>query len=200
MRLKDFAFGILDRRTQRTLFAAIMVIGAVLSETPAVAQGAAASADGAQVQYRLGSGDRLRVLVFGHADLSGEFEIDGSGRVSLPLVGNVSLGGKTLGQAETAIVNTLKPDYLKNPRVSLQVLNYRPFFIIGEVKSPGKYSYVNGLTVLEAVAIAGGFTYRARESSMRIIRGTDPKREKRDASPKTVILPGDVIEVPERFF
>jgi polysaccharide export outer membrane protein len=80
------------------------------------------------------------------------------------------------------------------------VLNYRPFYIMGQVNSPGSYSYVNGITVLEAVVIAGGFTKRAKESRMTIIRGTDRTREKQDATPQTVVLPGDVIEVPQRYF
>ena len=82
----------------------------------------------------------------------------------------------------------------------MQVLNYRPFYIIGEVNAPGSYPYVNGLTVLEAVAIAGGFTYRARESKMKIIRATDAAEKERNATPQTVVLPGDVIDVPERYF
>ena len=153
-----------------------------------------------EAQYKLGSGDQLRVTVFGHNDLSGDFLVEGSGLVSLPLVGAVALGGKTVTEAEAAIVGALKPDYLKNPRVSVQVLNYRPFYIIGEVNSPGSYSYVNGMTVLEAVAIAGGFTYRAKESEMTITRGSDADRQEAEAVPETLVLPGDVIEVPERFF
>jgi len=98
------------------------------------------------------------------------------------------------------IIAALKPDYLKNPRVSVQVLNYRPFYIIGEVNSPGSYAYVSGMTVLEAVAIAGGFTYRAKEGEMTITRGSDDARREAEAVPETLVLPGDVIKVPERFF
>jgi len=156
--------------------------------------------DSLKAYYALGPGDKLKVVVFGQEDLSGEFDVDGNGFVSLPLVGGVRVGGKTIAEAESAIIKALRPDYLKNPRVSLQVLNYRPFYIIGEVNSPGSYPYVNGITVLEAVAIAGGFTYRAKESRMSIIRGTDSSRDEEDASPETLVLPGDVIEVPERFF
>ena len=153
-----------------------------------------------EARYKLGSGDQLRVTVFGHDDLSGDFQVEGSGLVSLPLVGAIPLGGKTVIEAEAAIVAALKPDYLKNPRVSVQVLNYRPFYIIGEVNSPGSYSYVSGMTVLEAVAIAGGFTYRAKESEMTITRGSDDSRREAEAVPETLVLPGDVIKVPERFF
>lgn len=151
-------------------------------------------------EYKVGSGDRLRVTVFGHDDLSGVFEIDGAGVVALPLVGAAAIGGLTLVEAEAVIVDALRPDYLKNPRVSIEVLNYRPFYIIGEVRSPGSYAYVNGISVLNAVAIAGGFTYRARESRMTVIRADDPLRKKAPATPETVVLPGDIVEVPERFF
>jgi protein involved in polysaccharide export with SLBB domain len=154
----------------------------------------------ARAQYTLGSGDRLRVTVFGQEDLSGEFLVEGTGLVSLPLIGSVPLGGKSVTEAESAIIDALKPDYLKNPRVSVQVLNYRPFYIIGEVNRPGSYPYVSGMTVLEAVAIAGGFTYRAKEKEMNIVRGTNQGRKEEEAEPETLVLPGDVIEVPERFF
>lgn len=162
----------------------------------------AASTDGYadEAQYRLGPGDRLRVTVFRHSDLSGEFEVDGRGLISLPLAGPTEVGGKTLEEAEATIVDALKPQYLRNPRVNVDVLNYRPFYILGEVNGPGRYSYVNGITVLEAVAIAGGFTYRARKSEMTIIRATDPERVRQPATPETIVLPGDVINVPQRFF
>ena len=150
--------------------------------------------------YRLGSGDEIRVTVFGHKDLSGDFTVDGSGIVALPLVGNVQAGGLALRDFERNIIKALKPDYLKNPRVSAEVLNYRPFYIIGEVKKPGSYPFVNGMSVVNAVALAGGYTYRARENRLLIIRATDRSRTKKPANHDTAVLPGDVIEVPERFF
>ena len=158
--------------------------------------------DTRQLQYQLGSGDKLRITFFGKhtSDLSGEYEIDGAGLVPLPLVGSIRLGGKTVKEAETTIIGAYKPDYVKNPRVAVQVLNYRPFYIMGQVGSPGSYPYVNGITVLEAVVIAGGFSKRAKEDEMTIIRGTDPTRAKEDATPKSIVLPGDVIEVPQRYF
>lgn len=155
-----------------------------------------------QLQYLLGSGDKLRITFFGKhtADLSGDYEIDGAGLIPLPLVGSIRLGGKTVKEAETTIIGAYKPDYVKNPRVAVQVLNYRPFYIMGQVGSPGSYPYVNGITILEAVVIAGGFSKRADEDEMTVIRGTDPTRNKEDATPKTIILPGDVIEVQQRYF
>lgn len=152
------------------------------------------------LQYQLGPGDRIVVTVFGHEDLSGEFELDGQGRIALPLIGEVALSRQTLRQAEQLVVASLKPDYLVNPRVSIQVTNYRPFYILGEVNRPGSYPYVNGLTVVQAVAIAGGYTYRARETRVNVQRAGDPKGSKRPAAPTTIVLPGDVINVPQRYF
>lgn len=151
-------------------------------------------------EYRTGAGDKLRITVFGHEDLSGEFQIDGSGTISLPLIGDVAAGELSVKEIEGAIVDKLKPDYLKNPRVSVEVVNYRPFYILGEVKNPGSYPYVNGMTVVNAIALSGGYTYRARENKVLIIRAEDPERTKQTGSLDTLVLPGDIIEVPERFF
>lgn len=155
---------------------------------------------GAEDQYKLDTGDRVRVTVYGHEDLSGEFEVGSSGTVSLPLIGEVRASGLVAKQLEEMIAGQLKPNYLKNPSVSVEVLNYRPFFIIGEVKQPGSYPYVNGMRILNAVAIAGGYTYRAKKSKTYITRAGDTQGEKKIAKPGTLVLPGDVIEVPERFF
>lgn len=156
--------------------------------------------ESADLAYRLGAGDRVKVTVYGHPDLSGEFEIDGAGMISLPLIQQVQAEGLNLVEFEAAVTAKLKPDYLRNPRVSVEVLNYRPFYIIGEVNTPGSYPYVNGMTVINAVAVAGGFTYRARTKKLVIVRGKGPDRRRMKASQDTVVYPGDVIEVAERFF
>ena len=167
-------------------------MGALTQPQTALAQG--------QSAYKTGSGDEVRITVFGHEDLSGKFLVDGTGFVSLPLIGNVKIGGLTLRQAEIAVVNKLRPDYLKNPRVSVEVLNYRPFYIIGEVQKPGSYPFVSAMTVINAIALGGGYTYRARENNIFITRGSDTSRTKKKANHETIVLPGDVIEVPERYF
>ncbi|MGB0632565.1 MAG: polysaccharide biosynthesis/export family protein [Alphaproteobacteria bacterium] len=151
-------------------------------------------------EYSLGTGDKVRVIVFDQADLSGEFTIDGKGNIALPLIGNILAGGKTLGQLEQDIVRALKPDYLKDPRVSVDMLEYRPFYIIGEVRNPRSYPYVSGMSVVNAVALAGGYTHRARENRVHVMRASDPKRVKRPADHNTQVFPGDIIEVPERMF
>jgi polysaccharide export outer membrane protein len=164
------------------------------------AQAAPAPATDSISAYTLGSGDKIRVTVFGHEDLSGEFEVDGSGNISLPLIRNVKAEGLTVRQLEQSISERLSPDYLINPSVSVEVLNYRPFYIYGEVTKPGSYPFVNGMTVVNAVAMAGGFTYRARTGSVRIVRAGDPQRKPVDADKDTPVMPGDIIEVPERYF
>ena len=150
--------------------------------------------------YRLDSGDRIRVTVYGHEDLSGEFELDSEGKVSLPLIRDVTASGLTIGELEQAITDKLSPDFLKHPKVSIEVLNYRPFYILGEINDPGSYAYVNGMTLLKAVALAGGYTYRARTSKVTITRTVKDSQLQIRATADTLVMPGDVIEVPERFF
>jgi polysaccharide export outer membrane protein len=150
--------------------------------------------------YRLGAGDQVRVTVFRHEDLSGEFQLDGEGFFALPLVGEVQGGGKTVRDLEANIEDAFRDGgYLVNPQVSLEVLNYRPFYILGEVNQPGSYPYVNGMTVINAIALAGGYTYRASQGSITVQRGGS-NGDKVGVGPTSQILPGDIITVPERFF
>ncbi|MBI1260829.1 MAG: polysaccharide export protein [Rhizobiales bacterium] len=151
------------------------------------------------LDYKLGSGDKLRVNVFGEDDLSGEFDVTGTGKVSLPLIGQVQAMGLTLDQFSEEVANKLRDGYLTNPKVSVEVLNYRPFYIIGEVTTPGQYPYTNGMTVLNAVAVAGGFTYRANEDKVLITRG-DAKEVEYKLTQAVKVLPGDIVKIPERFF
>ncbi len=153
----------------------------------------------ASLDYRLGSGDKLRLIVFGESDLSGEFDVSGSGRVALPLIGQVEAAGLTLSEFEAAVIVKLQDGYLNNPRVSAEVLNYRPFYIFGEVGNPGQYPYTNGMTILNAVAVAGGYTYRANQERVFITRGEGAEIAY-PASQAVKVLPGDVVRIPERFF
>jgi len=154
------------------------------------------------VAYRLDAGDRLRVIVFDEAGLSGEFEVDSSGVVSLPLIGKTSARGLTLREFEEAVATALRDGYLLDPRVSIEVLNFRPFYIIGEVENGGEYDYVPDMTVLNAVALAGGYTYRADDRRVYITKaGSNSETEVRlDEGGGIQVLPGDIIRVPERFF
>lgn len=150
--------------------------------------------------YQLGTGDKVRVNVFGEEDLGGEFVVDGSGFVRLPLVGQVRAQGLSLREFENVLADKLREGYLKDPKVSAEVVNYRPFYIIGEVNKPGEYPYVNYMSILNAVALAGGFTYRANESNVYVRRNGQSKEEYVPADATTKINPGDIIRVPERFF
>ena len=150
--------------------------------------------------YRLGPGGKVRLTVFRHEDLSGEFALDGEGYFAMPLVGEILGGGRTARQLENEVEVALKSGgYLVDPQVSIEVLNYRPFYIIGEVNNPGSFEYVNGMTVINAVALAGGFTYRADQDDIVISRGGSSGPEMQ-AAPDSKVLPGDIIEVQERFF
>lgn len=196
---------------RRIVLSAASVIGLALfsptggrAQTSPGGQSAALPPGGTPAQspdYRLGPGDRVRIIVFNQKDMTGEYLVDGTGLLSFPLIGQVKAGGLTAGELEREITNKLKPDYLRDPNVSVVVLTYRPFYIVGEVKTPGSYAYVTGMTVINAVALAGGFTYRAREGSFYVDRtGKDGKKSRIDASPETPVVPGDVITVRERYF
>lgn len=152
-----------------------------------------------ETMYTLGPGDRLKITVFGEDHLSGEFQLDGSGRISFPLIGEVRSQGLTLRELEQRLGDKLRDGYLIDPRVSLEVLNYRPFYILGEVNKPGQYEYVSGITLFNAVALAGGYTHRARQNRAQITR-TNPDMVIEDADHATIILPGDIINIRERFF
>jgi polysaccharide biosynthesis/export protein VpsN len=173
------------------------------SSPPSEAQAVAAAATGGEAAvegYKLASGDRVRVTVFRHVDLSGEFQLDGRGYFAMPLVGEIQGGGMDSRQLENEIEARLKDGgYLVNPQVGVEVLNYRPFYIIGEVNNPGSYQYVNGMTVINAVALAGGFTYRADQDDIVINRGGSQGPEV-EAMLDSEVLPGDIINVTERFF
>jgi polysaccharide export outer membrane protein len=155
----------------------------------------------ADANYRLGSGDKIRVVVYTETDLSGEYLVDGAGLVQLPLLGQMQAAGLTIHDFQAQMVaKFVSEDYLKNPRVSVEVENYRPFYIIGEVKSPGQYPYVSGMNALNAVALAGGFTYRANDSSIYLRRAGETREVKMPADQTTRINPGDIIRIDERLF
>ncbi|MAP95528.1 MAG: polysaccharide biosynthesis protein [Ponticaulis sp.] len=150
--------------------------------------------------YRLGTGDQLRVIVFGEEELSGEFVVDGSGSISLPLVGEVAARGKTVREFQRSVEAALSEGYLNDPRVSAEVLNYRPFYILGEVETSGEYPYSDGLTVLNAVATAGGFTYRANTRFVYIKRSGAANEVQYPLTATTPVQPGDTIRISERLF
>ena len=189
-------------------FSSRLLIAVVISaSTPVGAEINTDQAQSSQVpenyeneQYKVGSGDLLKITIFNQEELSGEYSINGTGQIALPLIGDINTKDLTVKQVEQGIANKLKPDYLLNPRVNVQVLNYRPFYILGEVKEPQSYPYVDGMTYLNAVAIAGGFTYRAKEDHVMVVRMKDPKKTQIRLNMDERVMPGDVIHIEERFF
>jgi len=177
----------------------LKLLSVLLLSLSFVASAWAGSPEDASI-YRLGSGDKIRVTVFGEADLSGTFVVDGKGVVAMPLIGEVTLGGLALREGERLIVEKLREGFLKQPQVGIEVLNFRPFYILGEVKKPGSYPFVDGMTVLNAVALAGGFTYRANKDVIVITRATNPEKSEQEIEPTAQVFPGDMIRIKERFF
>jgi protein involved in polysaccharide export with SLBB domain len=149
--------------------------------------------------YRLGIGDKLKITVFEESDLSGNFEINALGQVSMPLIGEVRAKGYSIAKFREKIRSRLADGYLNNPRVTVEVLNYRSFFVQGEVRNGGEFPYKVGTKIRDAVATAGGYTYRAVRGYVLVTR--EGQREVRINLPSDApILPGDNISVPERFF
>ena len=151
-------------------------------------------------EYQISVGDTLRVSVFGHDDLSKECQIDNSGRCSLPLINYVDAAGLTAPQLEQVVIASLKPDYLKDPQVRVEVTGFRPIYVLGEVNNPGGYPYSIGITVANAVALAGGYTFRASRRKISVTHAEQDEAEKQRISEQYELIPGDVIEIPERFF
>jgi protein involved in polysaccharide export with SLBB domain len=172
----------------------LVAIGVLLGTLGIVANAAEHDA------YKLGPGDKVRVTVFNEKDLSGDFDVNDQGDVALPLIGQVKVKGRTISEVESIVTQRYAKDYLVDPRVTVEVLNYRPFFIIGEVNHPGSYPYVNGMTVVNAVALAGGYTSRANKDRIMIKHASDPQAGEQRVEEDSSVLPGDVIRVPERFF
>ena len=194
---------------RRGLFFAMFALAACDSDsTPIVpmaaagggSQGAGEAGTGRD-SNKLGPNDRLRITVFGQPTLTGEYTLDGNGVLAFPLIGNVPANGSTTSELQQKIAAKLQPDYLVNPNVSAEIVNRRPFYVIGEVQKPGNYPYVSDMTAVNAIAMAGGFTRRARKNEFYIRRlDKDGKMVRIEANARTVLQAGDTLEVRERLF
>lgn len=185
---------------QGTLLAGLILISAGLVSGCAAAPPLAEPLPAASTGYALGSGDRLRVTVYGEDKLTGEYQVDGAGTIAFPLIGTVQAKGLTANQLSVTLADSLRQGFIDNPSVAIEVLNFRPFYILGEVNHAGEYPYVEGLTVYSAVAKAEGFTYRA-DTRKVFIRHKDASAEaayRLDGA--TPVHPGDTIRIPERSF
>jgi polysaccharide export outer membrane protein len=149
---------------------------------------------------KLQAGDKIRVTVYGEDKLSGEYEIDPSGFVSLPLAGTVQASGLTKMALEQSLAEKFKTNYLRDPKVTVDVASFRPIYVLGEVQKPGEYPYRSGLNVVSAMAVAGGATYRASNSRVMIQRSGEQALKEYALDPAIPIMPGDVLRVPERYF
>jgi polysaccharide export outer membrane protein len=150
--------------------------------------------------YTLGAGDKLRITTFDEPSLTGEFTLGDGGAVGFPLLGQVKADGLTVAELQISLERALRQGYLKEPRVSVEVLSHRPYYILGEVTNPGQYPYSDGLTVFNAVAAAGGFTYRANTKRLHIKR---PSLDREVSVPLTAtvpVQPGDTLRIGERYF
>src|SRR5262245_44253001 len=194
---------------------ALLALGLLLSacavDQNAALTGAAEQAGGAPssgsksagksaVQLRFAPGDKIRLIVFGEDKLSGEYQLDAAGTVSIPLAGTIEAAGLTKPELEEAITAKLKSEYLRNPKVTVAVVSFRPFYVLGEVSKPGEYPYRDGLNVLSAIAIAGGATYRANNSVVWIQRAGTNGFAEYPQSPSISVMPGDVVRLRERYF
>ncbi|RDJ23297.1 polysaccharide export protein [Bosea caraganae] len=153
-----------------------------------------------QGPYRLASGDKLRIIVFGQDNLSNVYAVDGTGRISMPLIGAVDAQGRTTQQLERAIEGRLRGGFLREPKVSVEVDAYRPFFVLGEVTNSGQFPFVNGMTVQTAVAIAGGFTPRGQRDWAEVTRQIDGQTVTGAVPITYPVQPGDTIVIKERWF
>ena len=173
------------------LLGACSLVGGGLAVLP-VAQPAA---------YRLGGGDVVRLITFGEDSLTGEFRVSDSGTIALPLLGPLRAAGLSPDQLGKRVGDALvRANLLRSPSVSVEVIAYRPIFVLGEVNKPGQYPYQPGMTVVTAVAVAGGFTYRAFDRYASVVRTTDNEAIEGRATRQSFLQPGDVVTVYERRF
>lgn len=150
--------------------------------------------------YLIGAGDRLTIRVVGQPDLTGDYIVDGSGLISFPLIKSVKVGGLTAPQVRSLITARLKQGFLRKPAVSVQTTNLRPFFILGEVNQAGSFPYQNGMTVQNAIAIAGGYSARANQHDVMLTRKDANGTQTVKVPVTTQIYPGDIVFVRERWF
>jgi polysaccharide export outer membrane protein len=182
-------------------FLFIFIVSAVIAlPAKAFAQAQPLTAASLGESYVLGPMDRIRLKVYGEPDIAGEYEVDSNGQISIPLAGHIRAAGLTTHQLERAITSALSKGIVRDPRVNVEIALYRPYYILGEVKKGGEYPYRLGLTVMDAVASAGGFTYRANENKVYLRRSGAGVEEAYALDAPILIFPGDNIRIPERYF
>lgn len=154
----------------------------------------------AGASYLLGSGDKVRLTLYGDDSFSGEYHVSPDGMVSLPLIGNIPARDRTVSELRDAVSRALINGYYNDPRVSAEIVKFRPFYILGEVNRPGEYPFADELTLDKAVAIAGGYTYRANSRTISLRRSGANVSQRVRVDQTVLIAPGDTIEILERYF
>jgi len=163
-------------------------------------EGALQAAAAQSAAYQLAPGDQLHIAVFGEDNLSGDYKVAPDGTIALPLAGNVKAAGLTIDQLKDSVTTTLQHGYVLNPKVTITANELRPYYILGEVNKPGKYSYSPDLTILDAVATAEGFTYRADMSTVFVRHAHDASEKEVALTSTAAVLPGDTIRIAQRYF
>lgn len=179
-----------------------LTLACLTTTLPTMAQAADAAAPSQNnSDYRLGADDKVHIIVYGEDRLTGDYNVTSNGVVSFPLIGNVNAAGRTLGDVQDEIRNRLAAGYLKDPRVAIEVGTFRSFYVLGEVNKPGEYPYRTNLTLDQAVATAGGYSYRANRKKV-LLRHTGNAEETvtPQKSDSITLMPGDTVRITERFF
>ena len=184
----------------RRLFVTAGALSLVGCQSVPVADDVAAAETRTVGDYQLDAGDKIRLNVFGEEELSGEFVVSSAGLLSIPLAGDIPAKGRTIQDVQRSVEAALRAGYILNPQVSAEVLTYRPFYVLGEVNKPGTYPYAAGLTVLNAVATAGGFTYRGDTRRIFIRRDGSQREEVYKVTSTLQVAPGDTLRIAERLF
>jgi polysaccharide export outer membrane protein len=151
-------------------------------------------------EYRIAKGDKLKIATFGEDRFSGEFLVHGDGKITFPLFGDIRAAGLTSAQLVAAITSKLTPDYLRDPRVTAEVISFRPVYILGEVARPGEYPFTEGMTMYALIAQAGGFSYRANRNRAFVRHDNETAEQRLDLQSSTPVRPGDTIRIPQRIF
>jgi polysaccharide export outer membrane protein len=185
----------------QSFLAAVCLIAGTASlvhgQTPAAPD---ASPPPTAADYRLGVADKVRILVYNEPNLTGEYLVNANGAIAFPLIGDVQAQGHTATEVKDMITTQLSNGYLRDPQVSIDILSYRPFYILGEVNKPGEYPYEEGISVLKAVAAASGFTYRADEHHVYVKRAGQTTETRYDISGDLLLQPGDTVRIAQRWF
>jgi protein involved in polysaccharide export with SLBB domain len=178
------------------LLAFTLMLSACASDGPA----AGTAQNAPPPVYRLGTGDKLHITVFGEDNLSGDYTVTQTGDIVLPLAGNIHAAGLTVPQLQLAVITAFGKGYVHDPRVTIDASNLHPFFVLGEVNKPGQYAYISDLTVMDAVATAQGFTYRADASYVYIRHAREASEQGYPLTAAMAVQPGDTIRVTQRYF